>query len=120
MRKFKATVFALAGLTLLLALPRPSRAAYHVAHIAEIMASYDGDDTVQFVEIEMQFSFQNAIKDSVIAVFDADGAYLKDMIVFPSNVANSGTGVTTSSGPTVSRPRLDSHPTSSPPNRIFP
>ncbi len=94
MRKFNATVFALAGLTLLLALPRPALAAFHLAHISEIIASYDGDDTVQFVEIEMQTSFQNIIADSVIAVFDADGTYLKDMIVFPSNVANSGTGVT--------------------------
>jgi hypothetical protein len=111
MRKFNATVFALAGLTLLLALPRPALAVFHFAHISEIMASYDGDDTVQFVEIEMKFGSQNLIANSVMAVFGADGTYLTDMIVFPSDVANSGAGVTyivgTASFQTVSGLTLD-------------
>ncbi len=80
------------GVTCLaLALAPPVQAAFHFAHIDEIMASYNGNDGVQFIEIEMQLG-QNLITNAVIAVFDADGNFVKDAIVFPSNVPNASSG----------------------------
>ena len=82
------------GIALLgLGLAAPAQALFHLAHISEVMASYNDDDSVQFVEIEMAFASQNFIRNAVIAVFDADGNYLSDWIVFDSNVT-SGAGAT--------------------------
>jgi hypothetical protein len=81
------------GATLLaLVLASPAQALFHVAHIDEVMASYGGDDGVQFVEIVMVVQSQNVIQNAVLAVFDADGEYLKDAIVFPMNVSNAVAG----------------------------
>ena len=77
---------------LALALAPPVQAAFHFAHIDEIMASYNGNNGVQFIEIQMQFPLQNRITNAVIAVFDADGNFVKDAIVFLSNVPNGMTG----------------------------
>jgi hypothetical protein len=73
--------------------PRPLQAAFHIAVIDEVMTSYDGDDTVQFVEVRMMFLFQNVVGNSVFAAFDADGNYIDDILVVPSNVTNHGDGV---------------------------
>jgi hypothetical protein len=84
---------ALLGLIPCLLLAAPARALFHIAHINEVMASYDGDDSVQFVEIVMLASLQNQVAHAVLAVFDSDGHYVKDWIVFPANVESSGNGV---------------------------
>lgn len=68
--------------------PRPTIAAYHVAVIDEIMTSYSGDPTVQFVEIRMAAAGQNLVAHSVLAAFDTSGAYVGDVLVVPTNVAN--------------------------------
>lgn len=94
MRRLPFAASTLTGLAILLLVAAPVQALFHFAHISEIMASYDDDDTVQFVEVEMASASQNFISSAVIAVFDADGTYLTDLIVFPSDVANSGAGVT--------------------------
>lgn len=94
MRRLPFAALTLTGLAVLLLVAAPAQALFHFAHISEIMASYDNDDTVQFVEVEMEAGSQNVIANGVIAVFDFDGTYLTDLIVFPSNVANSGAGVT--------------------------
>lgn len=82
---------ALALLTFMLT--PEAHALFHFAHIDEVMASYDGNDMVQFVEIEMEFDSQNVTTNAVLAIFDAAGNYVKDMIVFPSNVPVGGAGV---------------------------
>jgi hypothetical protein len=84
---------ALLGLIPGLLLAAPAQALFHIAHINEVMASYGGDDSVQFVEIVMLASGQNQVAHAVLAVFDSDGNYVTDWIVFPGNVANSGNGV---------------------------
>ncbi len=80
---------------LALVLAPPVEAVFHMSLISEIMASYDGDPSVQFVEIRMSASNQNQIVDAVIAVFDADGNFMTDAIVFPMNVTNFASGTRT-------------------------
>ncbi len=84
---------------LALVLAPPVEAVFHISLISEIMASYDNDPSVQFVEIEMSASNQNQIVNAVIAVFDADGNFTTDVIVFPMNVTKFESGTRTIVGP---------------------
>lgn len=70
-----------------------SQAAFHFAVIDEVMTSYGGNASVQFVEIRMLTSGQNLVANSVLGAFDASGSYLGDVLIVPSNVASSGAGV---------------------------
>ena len=94
-------LFSLLVLLSLALTPLPARALFHVAVISEVLTSYDGDDSIQFIEIEMLFVLQNVVGGSVIARFDRDGVYLDDVIVLPlpptpqdPPVPNHGVGVT--------------------------
>jgi hypothetical protein len=78
--------YALAAASLALA-PQPAGAAFHLAVIDEVMASHAGDGDVQFVEIRMLFGGQTFVMDSVLAAFDASGAYAGDLLVVPSDLA---------------------------------
>ena len=78
----------------LLLLPSLARASFHQAQIGEVMTSYGGDPTVQFVEIRMLGLGQNLVSNTVLAAFDANGNYSADVLVVPSNVSNSAAGVT--------------------------
>jgi glucose/arabinose dehydrogenase len=85
-------------LTLLAALvlalvARPAAAVFHLSLIDEVLTSYGGDPTAQFVEIRMLSPFQNVVGNSVLAAFDASGAYVGDLLVVPGNVTNQGAGV---------------------------
>jgi hypothetical protein len=73
--------------------PRTVHATFHLSVIDEICASLDGDDTLQFVEIRQTADGQNQVRNSVLAVFDATGAYVRNLLVVPDNVPNSGPGV---------------------------
>lgn len=73
--------------------PRTSEAVFHFAVIDEVMTSYDGDATVQFVEINMLVSSQNFVANTVLAAFDDSGSYLGDVLLVPGNVPNSGSNV---------------------------
>jgi hypothetical protein len=77
----------------LVSLARPAPAAFHLAVIDEVMTSYDGDDSVQFVEIRMLFMFQNFVQNSVLAAFDAQGNHVGDLLVAGANLTNHGDGV---------------------------
>lgn len=72
----------------------PGHAAFHIAVIDEVLTSVGGDATQQFVEIRQLFMLQNQVSGSVLAAFDATGAYLGDVLVVPSNldVSNSHAG----------------------------
>jgi glucose/arabinose dehydrogenase len=75
---------------LMLVAPRPASALFHLANIEEVVTSYNGDNTAQFVEIRMLSGAQNFVMNSVLAAFDTSGAYTGDVLVVPGNVANSG------------------------------
>jgi hypothetical protein len=80
------------GSVLTLAAAQPARALFHLAVIDEVMTSYGGDPSVQFVEIRMLSVAQNLVQNSVLGVFDTTGAYLGDVLVVPGNVLNSSSG----------------------------
>lgn len=73
--------------------PQPAQAAFHLAVIDEVMTSYNGDPTVQFVEIRMLALGQTFVADSVLGAFSDTGSYLGDVLVVPGNIANSGAGL---------------------------
>jgi hypothetical protein len=84
---------AAAILGALLALsPSPSHALFHISVIDEVLASIDGDETQQFVEIEMLFDAQNLVSNSVLAAFDEEGVYIEDILVVPADVPNGQNG----------------------------
>jgi len=88
-RAYLTVVVALA----VCSLATPSRAAFHVTVIDEVMTSYNGDAGVQFIEMRMLAGLQSFVANSVLAAFDANGNYVADIIVVPNNVTNSGIGV---------------------------
>ena len=88
-RAYLTVVVALA----VCSLATPSRAAFHVTVIDEVMTSYNGDAGVQFIEMRMLAGLQSFVANSVLAAFDANGNYVADILVVPSNVTNSGIGV---------------------------
>ena len=76
----------------ILAAPLPARAAFHFSVISEILTSYDGDASVQAVEIEMLSSGQTLTANSVLAAFAANGDYVADALVVPADVGTGGAG----------------------------
>ena len=88
-RTFRVSVVGL----VLLALPQAASALFHLSLIDEVMTSYGGDPTVQFVEIRMLAGIQNFVAHSVFAAFDNQGAYIGDILVVPANVDNPDVGV---------------------------
>lgn len=68
-----------------------AHAIFHLAAIDEIMSSYDGDDTVQFVEIVMTASGQNIVSGSKLSVFDSTGQFSSVILAVDTNV-DGGSG----------------------------
>jgi hypothetical protein len=66
--------------------PQPATALFHFAVIDEVMAGYNLDPDVQFIEIRMTSSGQNLVEGSVIGYFDATGTYAGDILVMPDDV----------------------------------
>lgn len=89
----RASLAALAVIAALLLPTRPAFALFHLAVIDEIMTSYAGDDSAQFVEIRIvddiggQFQ-QRFVSNSVLGAFDVDGFYLGDVLIVPNNIEN--------------------------------
>jgi hypothetical protein len=81
------------GSLLTLAAAQPAQALFHLAVIDEVMTSYGGNASSQFVEIRMLGVGQNLVQNSVLGAFDTTGAYIGDVLVVPGNVPNSGIGV---------------------------
>jgi len=70
-----------------------AQALFHAAVIDEVMTSYGGDPTVQFIEVRMLAAAQGFVQHSVLAAFDSNGNYIQDILVMPNNLNNSGPGV---------------------------
>ncbi len=66
--------------------PREVEAAFHLAVIDEVMASYSGDSSSQFVEIRMLSGGQGVVGGSKLSVFDADGNFSSVVLTVPSGV----------------------------------
>ena len=61
--------------------------------IDEIATSVGDDPSQQYVEIRMLANLQSFVSKGVLGAFDADGKYLGDVLVVPTNVSNAGAGV---------------------------
>jgi hypothetical protein len=89
----RRTLHIAIGVLAICTLVRPASAVYHIAVIDEVETSYGGDDTAQFIEINMLAGAQNAVANSVLAAFDASGGYIGDILVVPGNVPHDGIDV---------------------------
>lgn len=89
----KATNIFLAAASFFVLFPVRAQALFHLAVIDEILASYEGNPQVQFVEVRMELALQRFVRNSVLGVFDADGNYLGDLLVLPNDVPRDGADV---------------------------
>src|SRR5438093_6907441 len=94
MSRFAALLVAAA-----LAVLAPARAfaAYHIAHISEIMSGISGNPSVQYVEIRMDAPFQNVVGNTRLTVFDCTGTTATVLLTIPDpsmggTVPNQGGG----------------------------
>ena len=61
--------------------------------IDEVVTRVDGDPSQQYVEIRMLAPAQSMVRGSVLAAFDAEGAYVADVLVVPDDVPRAGAGI---------------------------
>ncbi len=95
------TVFVI-GLAITLRPAGPASAIVHLAEIHEVMAGFDGDANIQYVEINMRLGGQNITINSTLAAFDASGTFIdgdsgttgdQPLITFANNVPNGGNDI---------------------------
>jgi hypothetical protein len=89
----RRTAAGIVAALMVLLVVRPSNGLFHLALIDEVMTSYGGDPTAQFIEVNMLGASQNLVANSVFAAFNTSGTYVGDILVVPGNVPNSGNGV---------------------------
>jgi len=73
-----------------LSAPSLARGAFHLSLIDEVMSGFDGDPSVQYVEIRMLGSGQSSVGKTRLTVFHCDGSAPTVLLVVPKNVTNSG------------------------------
>jgi hypothetical protein len=66
--------------------PKPAGALFHFAVIDEVMAGYDGDPNIQYIEIRQTSAGQNLVAHSIIGYFNAAGVYQGDILEMPADV----------------------------------
>ena len=90
------------GLVIAVRPAEPASAIVHLAEIHEVMAGFNGDADVQYVEVNMRLGGQNITVNSTLAVFDAAGTFIdgdpgttgdQPLVTFPGNVPIAGDGV---------------------------
>ena len=87
------------GVAITLRPAEPASAIVHLAEIHEVMAGFDGDADVQYVEVNMRLGGQNITVNSTLSAFDASGTFIdgdtvligdQPLITFPGNVPVGG------------------------------
>src|SRR3990170_2534810 len=82
---------ALVAVIAALADPRSAYAAFHCMRIHAIMAGFNGDNTIQYVELRMDTAGQSLVSGHQMKFYDAGGT-LKATFTFPSSVTNGALG----------------------------
>src|SRR3990170_4627488 len=82
---------ALVAVIAALADPRSAYAAFHCMRIHAIMAGFNGDNTIQYVELRMNAVGQSLVSGHQIKFYANDGL-LKATFTFPGNVATGSLG----------------------------
>jgi len=100
---FRLIVLSTLALTLIIALVAvTSRAAhgdteapqtFHIAEITKIMAGYNGDATIQAVEIKTLGTGENLVNGASIVVVNADSTATANLGTFAADVPNGAAGV---------------------------
>lgn len=88
-RHVLALLLAAAPLALL---PQSAAAAFHLNEITRVMAAFNGDSTIQAVEMKSLSAGENLVANDSINVYDANGAFVASLGKFTANVANSASG----------------------------
>jgi hypothetical protein len=73
--------------------PAPSRAVFHLAHIAEVMSGAGGNPAIQYVEIRMNSGSQQVVHDTRLTAFNCDGSSFSVLLLVPTDVTNQGVNV---------------------------
>jgi len=80
--------FFILALFLTAALPPAARATFHLNEFSRIMTDYNGDATIQAVELRMLAGGENLVATGAIKTYDAAGNPLATLGTFAANVPN--------------------------------
>jgi len=85
----------LVAVTIAFALPGPrtADANYHISLVSEVMAGYDGNPDVQFIEVQMLLGSQGLVNDTRFSAWNANGSNFEVVQLLDHNLANSGPDV---------------------------
>ena len=61
---------------------------FHIANISKIMCGFNGDSTIQAVEIKMTTGGQNLVSAMQIVIYNGSGTLVATLGTFPANVPN--------------------------------
>lgn len=84
-------VITLLALTAALMPSQPALARNHCMRIHAVMAGFNGDNNVQYVELRMFFPLQDLLTGHTIHFYDGSGI-VKAAFTFPTNISNSTLG----------------------------
>lgn len=91
MRPSPVAIVCLGAAALALSAP-PARATFHLNEITKVMASYNGDLTIQAVEMRSLALGENMVAGDSINVYDATGAFVASLGRFTGSVPNNAAG----------------------------
>lgn len=66
----------------------PAYATFHIANISKVMCGFNGDSTIQAVEIKMTTGGQNLVSAMQIVIYNGSGTLVATLGTFPANVPN--------------------------------
>ncbi len=91
-RASHAAASCLGAALFLLAFPAPSWAAFHLNEITKVMAGYNGDATVQAVELQSLALGENFVSGDSINIYGPTGLFVASLGHFTASVANNAVG----------------------------
>ena len=89
MRVMSRTAVVLAILVVLV--PVPGQAIFHISNIDEIMSGMGGDSTAQYVEIRMLQAGQGTVAHSRLTAFSCNGSTHAILLEVPNDVCPANT-----------------------------
>ena len=72
------------------ALPTPAKATFHLMQITKIMAGFEGDETIEAVEMEMMADGQNHVDNTSLKVYNAGGVLVATLGTFNGDLPLAG------------------------------
>ncbi len=90
----RTTWIIVAAAVVVLLVPRPAAATFHLMQIEQVMGGVKGNTSIQAIQLRMRDVGQTIESAARLVVRDATGANPVDLIIFPSNVANGAVGAT--------------------------